>query len=92
MAIKTNTTRTIERASGALMEKCEETTRNMEQLLARAGCSGAKKVTVTLPLIPGSGDDVLFIGLNGAKFYFLRGRKIEMAEPLVEILRNTGNL
>lgn len=92
MAIRTNTTKTIERASGALMDKCEETMRNMDQLLARAGCSGAKKETVMLPLIPGSGDDVLFIGLNGAKFYFLRGRKIELAEPLAEILRNTGNL
>jgi len=74
------------------MDKCEETMRNMDQLLARAGCSGAKKETVTLPLIPGSRDDVVFVGLNGVSFYFLRGRSLEMAAPLAEILRNTGNL
>ena len=92
MAIKTNTTKTIERASSALHGKCEATKKNMNALLARAGCAGAKKEKVTLPLIPGSRDDVVFVGLNGVSFYFLRGRSVEMAAPLAEILRNTGNL
>ena len=92
MAIRTNTTKTIERASSALLGKCEATEKNMDKLLAQAGCAGCKKEKVMLPLIPGSKDDVVFVGLNGASFYFLRGRSVEMAEPLAEILRNTGNL
>ena len=47
---------------------------------------------VTLPLAPGSSDDVVFVGLNGADFYFMRGRQVEMPAPIAEILRNTGNL
>lgn len=92
MAIRTNTTKTIERASSALLGKCEATEKNMDKLLAQAGCAGCKKEKVTLPLIPGSKDDVVFVGLNGVSFYFMRGRSVEMPEPLAEILRNTGNL
>ena len=43
MAIKTNTTKTIERASSALAGKCEATEKNMDKLLAQAGCAGCKK-------------------------------------------------
>ena len=92
MAIKTNTTQTIERASSALAGKCETTMKNMDKLLAQAGCAGCKKERVTLPLVPGSRDDVVFVGLNGVSFYFMRGRSVEMPLPLMEILRNTGNL
>lgn len=92
MAIRTNTTKTIERASGALLGKCKATEKNMDKLLAQAGCAGCEKEKVTLPLIPGSKDDVVFVGLNGVSFYFMRGRSVEMPEPLAEILRNTGNL
>ena len=92
MAIRTNTTKTIERTSSALLGKCEETEKNMDRLLAQAGCVGCKKEKVTLPQIPGSKDDVVFVGLNGVSFYFLRGKTVEMTEPLIEILRNTGSL
>ena len=92
MAIKMNTTQTIERASSALAAKCEMTEKNMEKLLMQAGCGGCKKEKVMLPLVPGSKDDVQYIGLNGVDFYFLRGRSVEMPEPLAEILKNTGHL
>ena len=92
MAIRTNTTKTIERASSALLGKCEATEKNMDKLLAQAGAAGCKKEKVTLPLIPGSKDDVIFVGLNGVSFYFMRGRSVEMPAPIAEILRNTGNL
>ena len=92
MAIKTNTTKTIERASSALAGKCEATEKNMDKLLAQAGCAGCKKEKVMLPLMPGSKDDVQYIGLNGVDFYFMRGRSVELAKPLIEILKNTGNL
>jgi len=92
MAIKTNTTKTIERTSSALAAKCEMTEKNMDKLLAQAGCAGCKKEKVMLPVIPGCRDDVVFVGLNGVSFYFLRGKSVEMAAPLAEILRNTGNL
>lgn len=92
MAIRTNTTQTVERTSSALLDKCEETEKNMAQLMAKAGCAGAKTEHVTLQLTPGSRDDVQYVGLNSANFYFLRGRSHEMPEPVAEILRNTGNL
>ena len=92
MAMKMNTTQTIERTSSALAGKCETTEKNMDKLLAQAGCAGCKKQKMLLPLLPGSRDDVVFVGLNGVSFYFMRGRTVEMPEPLAEILRNTGNL
>lgn len=92
MSIKTNTTQTIERTSSALAVKCEMTEKNMDKLLAQAGCAGCKKEKVMLPLMPGSKDDVQYIGLNGVDFYFMRGRSVELAKPLIEILKNTGNL
>lgn len=92
MAIKTNTTQTIDKASSALRARCEATQRNMDRLIAQAGCGGCDRVKVTLPLAPGMNDDVQYVGLNGADFYFMRGRMVEMPEPVAEILRNTGNL
>ena len=92
MAIKMNTTKTIERTSSALAAKCEMTEKNMDRLMTQAGCAGAKKERVLLPLVPGSKDVVQYVGLNGVDFYFMRGRSVEMPEPVAKILRNTGNL
>lgn len=92
MAIKMNTTKTIERTSSALAGKCEMTEKNMDKLMAQAGCAGCRKEKVLLPLVPGSKDDVQYVGLNGVDFYFMRGRSVEMPAPIAEILRNTGNL
>ena len=50
-----------------------------------------KKIKIKLPLTRTEKEDV-FVGLNGVSFYFLRGRSVEMAAPLMEILKNTGNL
>ena len=92
MAIKMNTTKTIERTSSALAGKCEMTEKNMDKLMKQAGCENSKKEKVLLPLMPGSKDDVQYVGLNGVDFYFMRGRSVEMPAPIAEILRNTGNL
>lgn len=92
MAMKTNTTRSMERASAVLAGKCERTQKNMDRLMAEAGCAGGGTVTVTVPLIPGNRDDVIFVGLNGVSFYFPRGRAVTMPEPVAEILRNAGEM
>lgn len=84
MSVKTNTTKTINSASGVLGQKCENTQKNMDKLLKKMGCKGTvKKVKIVIPLIPGSKDDVLFLGVNGVKFYFQRGKTVEMPEPLL---------
>ena len=49
-------------------------------------------VATMIPRIPGSDDDVMFVGLNGVSFYFMRGESVEIPEELVELLKNTGNL
>ena len=87
-----NTTKTLERTSTVLGRRCEETTANMKRLMAEAGCAGAKMMKVTIPVERESRDDVVFVGLNGAKFYFLRGVETQMPEPVYAILRNTGVL
>ena len=92
MAVKINTTQTVEKTSSALLNKCEATKKNMKSLMAKAGCAEGKLVKVFLPLIPGCKDDVVFVGLNGVGFYFMRGETVEMAAPLAQILRNTGCL
>lgn len=90
MAIKTNTSKTISRASEALGERCEQTQKDLHRLMERAGCKDAPCTKVLLPLIPGSSDDVVFCGLNGVSFYFLRGRSVDMPEPVADILRSVG--
>ena len=87
-----NTTKTLEKTSTVLSGKCDATRKNMERLMREAGCPGAKLEKVMIPQIPGCKDDVVFVGLNGVSFYFMRGQMVEMAEPLAEILRSTGNL
>lgn len=86
----TNTSKTIGKVSTVLGGKCEETQKNMAKLMKDAGYEGAKKVKVRIPYIPGSKDDVVFVGVNGAKFYFLRGETAEIPEPLLETMHNCG--
>ena len=90
--INTNTTRSIRKTSTVLGEKCESTRKNMKKLMATAGAPEYKTVKTMIPRIPGSEDDVVFVGLNGVKFYFLRGESVDMPEPIAEILRNTGTI
>ncbi len=90
MAITTNTTASISKASTVLLSKCEKTKADMKQLMAAAGCTSYKTVKTLIPLIPGSGDDVVFVGLNGVGFYFMRGKSVEVPEPLLEIMTNCG--
>ena len=47
---------------------------------------------VTLPLTPGSRDDVVFAGLNGVSFYFLRGKECQMPAAVAEILKSCGEM
>lgn len=89
MAITMNTTKTIERTSSVLGKKCEETKRNMKKLMRDAGFEEYQTKTVTLPLLPGSRDDVAFVGLNGASFYFRRGEKLTVPAQIEEIMRRT---
>lgn len=89
MAIKTNTTQTIDRSSTVLGEKCVATQKNLKQLCAKAGCPADEKImTVGIPIDPTSKDDVLFAGLNGADFYFMRGETVKMPECVYQLLRN----
>lgn len=93
MAIQTNTTKTIGKTSTVLGKKCEATKKNMTALLKKAGVKDATKtVSVMIPLNRGEKDDVVFVGLNGVDFYLKRGETYDLAAPIVEILKNTGNL
>ena len=85
-----NTSKTIEKTSTVYAKRCAETKANMKKLMEEAGRPEYRTETVMIPLIPGSRDDVLFVGYNGAKFYFLRGKNTEMPTPVAQILRNAG--
>ncbi len=85
-----NTTKTLEKTSTVLCGKCDATQKNMEKLMREAGCAGAKMEKVMIPQIPGCKDDVVFAGLNGVSFYFMRGKSVLMPEPVKEILKNAG--
>lgn len=87
-----NTTKTLERTSSVLADKCEATQKNMEKLMREANCAGAKLVKRTIAQIPGTRDDVVFAGLNGASFYFQRGKAVMMPEPVEKLLKNCGVL
>ena len=87
-----NTSKTLERTSTVLASKCEATQRNINRLMREAGCPQAQLVKMTIPQLPGCRDDVVFAGLNGARFYFLRGRTVQMPEPVREILTHAGVL
>lgn len=86
------TTSNIKKASAVLAGKCKETEEKMKQKMQRAGCTEYKSQRVLIPRARDEGDDVLMVGLNGEKFYFLRGQSVSMPEPLCEILVNTGNI
>lgn len=93
MALNTNTTATIKRASVVLGKKCEETKKNMKTLAKKLyGDKEPKMEKVVIPNIPGIKDDVLFAGLNGVKFYFLRGTTVEMPAAIAEILRTAKQI
>ncbi len=94
MAIKTNTTKTIDRASTVLMDKVEKTRENMNTLLTRAGIRDKAlreaRISVEIPVGAAPKDDILYIGFNAVDFYFKRGTFVEMPLPLVEIAANCG--
>ena len=85
-----NTTKTLEKTSTVLSGKCDATQKNMERLMREAGCADAKVEKVMIPQIPGCKDDVVFVGLNGVGFYFLRGKSVQMPAPVAQILRSCG--
>jgi len=86
------TTKNITKASAALENRIKNTEKNLKAKMAKAGVAEFKSVRVMVPKSINQNDDVLTIGLNGEQFYFLRGTSVNMPEPLVEILQNTGNL
>lgn len=93
MAIKTNTTQTINRSSSVLAAKCEATQKNLKKLCANAGCAEDEKImTVAIPMLPGSKDDVVYAGLNGVDFYFQRGETVKMPECVYLQLKNCKQL
>ena len=91
MAINTNTTKTVKRTSTVLGKKCSRTQTDMARLIERSGCApDVAMEKVTIPQSPGDKDDVVFVGLNGADFYFRRGVAVSMPQPVAKILRNSG--
>lgn len=90
-----NTTKTVSDTYSAQKNKVENTTKNMNKLLEKMGCknpSKIKRVTLVIPLVPGSKDNVLFLGINGAKFYFKRGEAVNMPEPLLRFAVECGEI
>ncbi|MBQ2991324.1 MAG: hypothetical protein IJD60_08565 [Clostridia bacterium] len=88
MAVNTNTTRSVRRTSTVLAGKCEATQKNMKRLARQAGCAeDVKMEKITIPMHPGDKDDVAFVSLNGADFYFKRGEPATMPQPVAAILR-----
>ena len=86
------TTETIKKSSAVLEGKCRETEEKMKQKMLRAGVREYKTQRVLIPRARDAGDDVLMVGLNGERFYFLRGKSVSMPEQLAEILVNTGEV
>ncbi|MBQ2991128.1 MAG: hypothetical protein IJD60_07540 [Clostridia bacterium] len=92
MAVTTNTTKSIKHASSVLAKKCADTKKNMTALAKKAGIKTPEMVSTMIPKIPGSYDDVVFVGLNGVNFYFMRGESVDVPKQIVEILKNCGHL
>lgn len=91
----TNTSKSVNKLSEAMAESIEYTQKNMTKLLAKAGVKDAakvEKVKVYIPMIPGSKDDVEFVGLNGMPFYFKRGETVDMPKPIFDVLKNCGKI
>ena len=87
-----NTTATMKKTSAMLSGKCEKTQKNLRRMMADAGCAGGEVVKTTLPMTLGSKDDVVFAGLNGVSFYFLRGKECQMPAAVAEILKSCGEM
>lgn len=87
-----NTITTMKMASSALQDKLEATKTNIKKMMARAGVETYKTVKVNIPKIPGDGDDVQFVGLNGVNFHFMKGTTIDMPEPLYNLLHDCGKI
>jgi hypothetical protein len=87
-----NTITTMKMASSALQDKLEATKTNIKKMMAQAGVETYKTVKVNIPKIPGEGDDVQFVGLNGVNFHFMKGTTIDMPEPLYNLLRDCGKI
>lgn len=96
MAMKTNTTSSINgNTSDAYKKQLENTTKNMDKLLEKMGCkdpASVARVPMIIPETPGSKDDTLFLGINGAKFYFKRGESVLMPEPLLRFAVDCGEI
>lgn len=91
MAITNNTTKTIGKTSTVLADRCEKTAKNMKSLIKKAGVTGTPVMEkVYIPMIPGSKDDVVFVGINGVDFYFMRGQYHEVPKEVAEVLKNCG--
>lgn len=91
MAITTNTRKTLTRSSTVLAPKCEETQRNLDKLLEKAGVKPPfRKALVPIPTVPGDKDDVIFVSINGAKFYFQRGKAVTVPEVVMMQMVNCG--
>jgi len=91
MAVNMNTTKTVKRTSTVLGKRCEQTLKNMARLIEKSGClPDVPMEKVTVPMNPGDRDDVVFVSLNGADFYFYRGVPVSMPSPVAKILRNAG--
>ena len=88
----TNTTTTMKKTSVVLAGKCAKTQASLKKLMSDAGCADGEILKVNLPLAPGSRDDVVFAGLNGVSFYFMRGTICEMPAAVLEILKNCGEM
>lgn len=87
-----NTITTMKMASSALQDKLEATKTNIKKMMAQAGVETYKTVKVNIPKIPGEGDDMQFVGLNGVNFHFMKGTTIDMPEPLYNLLRDCGKI
>lgn len=87
-----NTTTSIKKTSSVLGKKCEDTIANMSKLMKDLGVTDYKSTKTLIPRIRGSEDDVLFVGINGVRFYFKRGATVNLPDPVLEVLKNTGEL
>ena len=88
-----NTITSMKMASSVLKDKCEATKANIKKMMTQAGVVETyKTVKVNIPQIPGDGDDVQFVGLNGVNFYFMKGETLDMPEPLYNLLRDCGKI
>lgn len=83
-----NTSESMALASTVLAGQCEKTKTDMGTLMERAGCAGDRLISVYVPRAESKGDDVVSVGLNGVKFYFMRGKTSKMPVSVAEVLYN----